>query len=155
MRFLRIKPRRSRAEAARVAGASAEEEEEQGLQGLLRNLPSSNGSNIVQERSTIELPNMNVHHPVAPPCTKMQEQAEACPTQVVILKAFIHCQGCARRVKKTLSKLEGVSTFHVDVDQQKVTVIGSVCASDVLQSMNKVLKGTQLWEVPKNSSISP
>ena len=27
--------------------------------------------------------------------------------QIVILKASIHCQGCARKVKKAVSKLEG------------------------------------------------
>ncbi|KAI5069195.1 hypothetical protein GOP47_0015496 [Adiantum capillus-veneris] len=152
MRFLRaIKPRRNGAQAARV-GASAEEEEE-GRQGLLPNIASiSNECNI--EQRVIELASLNVHGVPLMNASKLQEQA-ACTTQVVTLKAFIHCQGCARRVKKTLSKLQGVSTFHVDADQQKVTVIGSMGAEEVLQSMNKVLKGTQLWAAPQNTVPVP
>ena len=40
----------------------------------------------------------------------------------------------------------GVNTFHVDMKEHKVTVIGNICPSEVLLCVNKVIKGVEFWD---------
>nr|XP_043622725.1 protein SODIUM POTASSIUM ROOT DEFECTIVE 1-like isoform X2 [Erigeron canadensis] len=64
--------------------------------------------------------------------------------QVVVMRVSIHCQGCAGKVKKHLSKMEGVTSFSVDVESKRVTVMGHVSPVAVLESMSKVKKA-EFW----------
>ncbi|BAT86850.1 Protein SODIUM POTASSIUM ROOT DEFECTIVE 2 [Vigna angularis] len=64
--------------------------------------------------------------------------------QVVVMKVSIHCEGCAGKVKKHLSKMEGVTSFSVDVESKRVTVMGYVSPVGVLQSISKV-KRAEFW----------
>ncbi|KAJ8768709.1 hypothetical protein K2173_023613 [Erythroxylum novogranatense] len=64
--------------------------------------------------------------------------------QVVVLKVSIHCKGCEGKVRKHISKMEGVTSFSVDLDTKKVIVIGDVTPSGVLESVSKA-KSAQLW----------
>lgn len=48
----------------------------------------------------------------------------------------------------------GVNTFHIDMKEHKVTVIGNVYPNEVLECVNKVIKGVKFWETtakPHNS----
>ncbi|VFQ91438.1 unnamed protein product [Cuscuta campestris] len=65
--------------------------------------------------------------------------------QVVELRVSIHCKGCERKVKKHLSKMEGVTWYSVDACTQKVTVVGEVSPLGVLVSISKVMKNAQFW----------
>uniref|UniRef100_A0A7N0RH50 HMA domain-containing protein n=1 Tax=Kalanchoe fedtschenkoi TaxID=63787 RepID=A0A7N0RH50_KALFE len=67
-------------------------------------------------------------------------------TQTVTLKVVMSCQGCVGAVKRVLGKMEGVESFDIDIDQQKVTVIGNVQPESVLQTVSKTGKKTAFWE---------
>ncbi|CAD6231349.1 unnamed protein product [Miscanthus lutarioriparius] len=43
--------------------------------------------------------------------------------QVVVLRVSLHCKGCAGKVKKHISKMEGVTSFDIDIATKKVTVV--------------------------------
>ncbi|XP_034680725.1 protein SODIUM POTASSIUM ROOT DEFECTIVE 1-like [Vitis riparia] len=64
--------------------------------------------------------------------------------QVVVMRVSLHCQGCAGKVKKHLSKMEGVTSFSIDLETKRVTVMGHVSPSGVLESISKVKKA-ELW----------
>ncbi|KAL6517656.1 hypothetical protein OROMI_033357 [Orobanche minor] len=64
--------------------------------------------------------------------------------QVVVMRVSIHCQGCAGKVKKHLSRMEGVTSFSIDLESKRVTVMGHVSPSAVLESISKV-KNAEFW----------
>ncbi|XP_065850500.1 heavy metal-associated isoprenylated plant protein 35 [Euphorbia lathyris] len=64
--------------------------------------------------------------------------------KMVVLKVSIHCIGCARKVEKHVSKLEGVTSYKVDLESKTVVVIGDIIPLQVLESVSK-LKYAQLW----------
>lgn len=66
------------------------------------------------------------------------------PDQVVVLRVSLHCRGCERKMRKHISRMEGVSSFNIDFAAKKVTVVGSVTPLEVLASISKV-KNAQLW----------
>ncbi|KAF4367956.1 copper transport protein ATX1 [Cannabis sativa] len=66
--------------------------------------------------------------------------------QTVVLKVGMSCQGCVGAVKRVLGKLEGVESYDIDIDQQKVTVKGNVPAETVFQTVSKTGKKTAYWE---------
>ncbi|PUZ56526.1 hypothetical protein GQ55_5G322800 [Panicum hallii var. hallii] len=73
--------------------------------------------------------------------------------QVVVLRVSLHCKGCAGKVKKHISKMEGVSSFDIDIATKKVTVVGDVTPLGVLNSISKV-KSAQFWPDHSLSSLS-
>ncbi|XP_057988980.1 protein SODIUM POTASSIUM ROOT DEFECTIVE 1-like [Hevea brasiliensis] len=64
--------------------------------------------------------------------------------QVVVMRVSLHCQGCAGKVKKHLSKMEGVTSFSIDLETKRVTVMGHVSPVGVLESISKV-KPAEFW----------
>ncbi|KAL6964304.1 hypothetical protein U1Q18_035360 [Sarracenia purpurea var. burkii] len=64
--------------------------------------------------------------------------------QVVVMRVSLHCQGCAGKVKKHISKMEGVTSFSIDLESKRVIVMGHVSPVDVLQSISKV-KRAEFW----------
>lgn len=56
------------------------------------------------------------------------------------------CGGCSGAVKRVLTKMEGVESFDIDMEQQKVTVKGNVKPEDVFQTVSKTGKKTAFWE---------
>jgi len=72
--------------------------------------------------------------------------------EVVVLRVSLHCQGCVGKVRKHISKMEGVTSFSIDIPKQKVTVVGNVTASGVLESISRVKKNTELWSSSKSSN---
>ncbi|XP_027072524.1 uncharacterized protein [Coffea arabica] len=64
--------------------------------------------------------------------------------QVVVLRVSLHCRGCERKMRKHISRMEGVSSFNIDFAAKKVTVVGNVTPLEVLNSVSKV-KNAQLW----------
>ncbi|EHA8589374.1 protein SODIUM POTASSIUM ROOT DEFECTIVE 3 [Cocos nucifera] len=73
--------------------------------------------------------------------------------QVVVLRVSLHCKGCEGKVRKHISKMEGVTSFSIDLAAKKVTVVGDVTPLGVLNSISKV-KNAQLWPSPPRSSAS-
>lgn len=68
--------------------------------------------------------------------------------KTVELRVSMHCNGCAKKVQKHISKMEGVTSFEVDLHRKKVVVTGDVTPLEVLQSISKV-KLAQLWMPPQ------
>ncbi|KZV55287.1 copper transport protein CCH-like [Dorcoceras hygrometricum] len=56
------------------------------------------------------------------------------------------CQGCSGAVNRVLSKMEGVESFDINLEQQKVTVKGNVTPESVLQTVSKTGKAASFWE---------
>ncbi|XP_022148319.1 protein SODIUM POTASSIUM ROOT DEFECTIVE 2-like isoform X2 [Momordica charantia] len=65
----------------------------------------------------------------------------------------LNCKGCEKKVKKHISKMEGVTSYSVDFTTKKVTIIGEVTPFGVLESVSKV-KHAQLWPSPTSSTSS-
>ncbi|KAH6755860.1 hypothetical protein C2S53_007117 [Perilla frutescens var. hirtella] len=86
---------------------------------------------------------------------EMEEPApsDSSQMQVVILRVSLHCRGCERKLRKHLSRMEGVTSFNIDFAAKKVTVAGNVTPLDVVSSISKV-KNAQLWS-PSISSSNP
>ncbi|XP_020224755.1 uncharacterized protein LOC109806693 [Cajanus cajan] len=74
--------------------------------------------------------------------------------QVVVLRVSLHCKACEGKVRKHISKMEGVTSFNIDMEAKKVTIIGHVTPLGVLASVSKVKKNAQLWPSPTSSSSS-
>ncbi|XP_020215303.1 protein SODIUM POTASSIUM ROOT DEFECTIVE 2 [Cajanus cajan] len=74
--------------------------------------------------------------------------------QVVVLRVSLHCKACEGKVRKHISKMEGVTSFSIDMETKKVTIIGDVTPLGVLASVSKV-KNAQLWPSPTSSSSRP
>ncbi|GAB2222624.1 hypothetical protein Droror1_Dr00016743 [Drosera rotundifolia] len=64
----------------------------------------------------------------------------------VVLKVVMSCQGCVGAVKRVLGKMEGVETYDINLEEQRVTVKGNVQPDAVLQTVSKTGKKTTFWE---------
>ncbi|KAF7126651.1 hypothetical protein RHSIM_Rhsim11G0135300 [Rhododendron simsii] len=79
--------------------------------------------------------------------------------QVVVMRVSLHCQGCAGKVKKHISKMEvekdetcssnhdidwRVTSFSIELESKRVTVMGHVSPVGVLESISKV-KRAEFW----------
>ncbi|XP_074379234.1 uncharacterized protein LOC141720622 [Apium graveolens] len=64
--------------------------------------------------------------------------------QVVVLRVSLHCRGCERKMRKHISKMEGVTSFNIDFAAKKLTVVGNVTPLSVLASVSKVKKAQLL-----------
>ncbi|XP_073052597.1 protein SODIUM POTASSIUM ROOT DEFECTIVE 2-like [Primulina eburnea] len=80
------------------------------------------------------------------------EEPSSSPEQVVVLRVSLHCRGCEKKMRKHISKMEGVTSFDIDFPAKKVTVVGNVTPLGVLSSISKV-KNAQLWPPTIPSSI--
>ncbi|XP_072955012.1 uncharacterized protein [Typha angustifolia] len=78
--------------------------------------------------------------PIAPKLSISSRPQE----QVVVLRVSLHCKGCEGKVRKHISKMEGVRSFTIESETKKVTVVGDVTPSEVLNSVSKV-KNAQFW----------
>lgn len=101
---------------------------------------------------------------------------------MVVLRVSLHCKGCAGKVKKHISKMEGelslilslsltsssvsiintykhasnpgVTSFDIDIATKKVTVVGDVTPLGVLNSISKV-KSAQFWTDSRSYLTTP
>ncbi|KAH9327916.1 hypothetical protein KI387_000024, partial [Taxus chinensis] len=63
----------------------------------------------------------------------------------IVLKVHIHCEGCKKKVKKMLQKVEGVHTSDIDAKQQKVTITRNIYANTLIKKLVKSSKHADLW----------
>ena len=54
-------------------------------------------------------------------------------TNTVVLKVAMMCTGCSGAVERVLGKMEGVQSFDVNLETQKVTVVGTVTMEEVVE----------------------
>ncbi|KAI5064958.1 hypothetical protein GOP47_0019653 [Adiantum capillus-veneris] len=79
------------------------------------------------------------------PLDKKSEGSKA-PAKVeeISLKVFIHCEGCKKKVKKILQRIDGVETVHVDAGLGKVIVTGTVDSEVLLKKLEKAGKAAEV-----------
>eukprot|EP00898_Chlorokybus_atmophyticus_P002339 jgi/Chlat1/3105/Chrsp21S03342 len=65
--------------------------------------------------------------------------------ETVTLKVAMTCGGCVSAVQRVLGKMEGVESFDVNLQEQKVVVRGNVKPEDVVAKVAKTGKATSLW----------
>ncbi|VFQ63800.1 unnamed protein product [Cuscuta campestris] len=98
-----------------------------------------------------EDPNCNgMVHQAAEEVSSSSSHPQSGPTDnkvVVVLRVSLHCRGCEKKMRKHISRMQGVSSFNIDFVAKKVTVVGDVTPLGVLASISKV-KTAQLWSPP-------
>ncbi|KAK4477659.1 hypothetical protein RD792_016904 [Penstemon davidsonii] len=65
--------------------------------------------------------------------------------KVHVLKVPIHCQGCMRKVKKVLRKIDGVYKVEIDAEENKVTVSGDIDCAILIKKLEKSGKHVEVW----------
>ncbi|GMI79335.1 HEAVY METAL ASSOCIATED PROTEIN 10 [Hibiscus trionum] len=83
------------------------------------------------------------------PVSKEVEENQEPPLKykVWVLKVSIHCEGCKRKVEKTLRNIEGVYEAYADLKQQKATVKANVYvnAETLIRKLVKKGRHAELW----------
>ncbi|KAJ6837102.1 heavy metal-associated isoprenylated plant protein 7-like isoform X2 [Iris pallida] len=64
------------------------------------------------------------------------------PPEEVEMRVFMHCEGCARKVKRSLKGFDGVEEVTTDCRSHKVVVKGKKAAEDPLKLVERVQKKT-------------
>ncbi|RLM58279.1 neurogenic protein mastermind-like [Panicum miliaceum] len=67
-----------------------------------------------------------------------------------VLKVGIHCDGCQKKVRKVLHKIEGVYQISIDKLEGKVTVTGQMDLDTVFEKLRKAGKPALLWGATAN-----
>ncbi|XP_074359418.1 heavy metal-associated isoprenylated plant protein 30-like [Apium graveolens] len=65
--------------------------------------------------------------------------------QTVELKVRMCCTGCERVVSNAIYKLKGVDSVQVELEMEKVTVIGYVDRNKVLKAVRRAGKRAEFW----------
>ncbi|KAI9120524.1 hypothetical protein K1719_007557 [Acacia pycnantha] len=73
-----------------------------------------------------------------------------CSLHIVEMCVNIDCAGCEAKVKKTLQRLPGVDDVDIDMEMQKVTVMGWADKNKILKTVRKMGKRAELWPYPYN-----
>ncbi|KAK4271691.1 hypothetical protein QN277_020343 [Acacia crassicarpa] len=69
---------------------------------------------------------------------------------IVEMCVHIDCAGCEAKVKKALQRLPGVDDVDIDMEMQKVTVMGWADKNQILKTVRKMGKRAELWPYPYN-----
>ncbi|KAF8399998.1 hypothetical protein HHK36_015871 [Tetracentron sinense] len=67
---------------------------------------------------------------------KTEESKEPAPPDDIVLRVYMHCEGCARKVKRCLKGFEGVEDVQTDCKTHKVVVKGN--NADPLKVLERV-----------------
>ncbi|KAJ4814739.1 Heavy metal transport/detoxification superfamily protein [Rhynchospora pubera] len=73
-----------------------------------------------------------------------EEKAEAPPPppEEIIMRVYMHCEGCARKVKRCLKGFEGVEDVKTDSKAHNVVVKGKKAAENPMKVVDRVQKKT-------------
>ncbi|CAL9093993.1 unnamed protein product [Musa acuminata var. zebrina] len=74
--------------------------------------------------------------------------------QMVEMWVHIDCPGCENKIRKALSKLQGVDAVEIDMAMQKVTVIGWADQKKVLEAVRKTRCTAVLCPYPLNAETN-
>ncbi|XP_076943319.1 uncharacterized protein LOC143613520 [Bidens hawaiensis] len=77
----------------------------------------------------------------------MNKQQDYMKLQTCVLKLNTQCacDGCKQKIKKLLSKVDGVYKTSIDLEQGKITVSGNVDPNALVKKLNKSGKHAELW----------
>ncbi|PUZ77087.1 hypothetical protein GQ55_1G342100 [Panicum hallii var. hallii] len=76
-------------------------------------------------------------------------------SSIVEMNVHMDCDGCEKRVKKAMSRLQGVSSVEIDMDRQKVTVTGRVDRREVLRAARRTGRAAEFWPWPYDGEYYP
>ncbi|KAL1301332.1 heavy metal-associated isoprenylated plant protein 4 [Arachis hypogaea] len=84
-----------------------------------------------------------------------EPKSEAAVLPEIVLRVFMHCEGCARKVRRSLKDFPGIETVITDTKSQKAVVKGEI--ADPLKIVERVQKKSHrkvelLSPIPKQSS---
>ncbi|KAL8142675.1 hypothetical protein V2J09_015707 [Rumex salicifolius] len=68
--------------------------------------------------------------------------------QTVELKVRMCCTGCERVVKEAIYRLRGVDSVAVELEMEKVTVVGYVERNKLLKAVRRAGKRAEFWPYP-------
>ncbi|CAI9756369.1 unnamed protein product [Fraxinus pennsylvanica] len=89
--------------------------------------------------------------PIPPKEEKKEEKKPEPPAVIeVVLKIYLHCEGCAKEVKHCIHKMEGVQTVIPEMEKNLVTVKGSMDAKKLVEFVNK--RGGRHAEIVKETN---
>ncbi|XP_068310157.1 heavy metal-associated isoprenylated plant protein 45 [Pyrus communis] len=74
---------------------------------------------------------------------------------IVELLVHMDCEGCEKRIRKAISKMEGVDSLEINMDTQKVTVTGYVDQRKVLKVVRRTGRRAEFWPFPYDSEYYP
>ncbi|GMI73764.1 hypothetical protein HRI_001045700 [Hibiscus trionum] len=74
-----------------------------------------------------------------------QDDSGTLKYKTCVLKVFIHCEGCKKKVKKVLQAIDGVYETTIDSKHHKVTVTGSVDEGLLIKKLSKSGKYVEPW----------
>ncbi|XP_043698421.1 protein SODIUM POTASSIUM ROOT DEFECTIVE 1-like [Telopea speciosissima] len=114
--------------------------------------PSSSSSSSITSSSLTLKPSSSSTPSLPSPALIPSSSSTHSRHQVVVLRVSLHCKGCAGKVRKHISRMEGVTSFSIDFATKKVTVIGDVTPLDVLASISRV-KNAQFWPSPSPAPV--
>ncbi|KAF5729802.1 Heavy metal transport/detoxification superfamily protein [Tripterygium wilfordii] len=78
----------------------------------------------------------------------MSKKGRPLSLQTVELKVRMCCTGCERVVKNAIHKLRGIDSVEVDLEMEKVTVVGYVDRNKVLKAVRRAGKRAEFWPYP-------
>ncbi|XVE85369.1 hypothetical protein DITRI_Ditri17bG0085400 [Diplodiscus trichospermus] len=70
--------------------------------------------------------------------TELQKKPEN-PIKVVVLKMYMHCEGCANDIKKSIEKMKGILNVEPDMKKSTVTIRGNVDPPKLVKTITKRL----------------
>ncbi|OVA03882.1 Heavy metal-associated domain [Macleaya cordata] len=88
-------------------------------------------------------------------CFKESSSRPSNAMAIVELLVHMDCEGCQRRIRKAISKLEGVDSVDIDMDNQKVTVTGYVDQRRVLKRVRRTGRKAEFWPYPYDGEYHP
>ncbi|KAM7480172.1 hypothetical protein LguiA_028385 [Lonicera macranthoides] len=89
---------------------------------------------------------------------KTEESKEPPPPQEIVLRVFMHCEGCARKVRRCLKGFDGVEDVQTDCKTHKVVVKGE--KADPVKVLQRVQRKSHrqvelLSPIPKPPADEP
>ncbi|PKA51649.1 Heavy metal-associated isoprenylated plant protein 26 [Apostasia shenzhenica] len=72
---------------------------------------------------------------------------------IVNLCVHMDCEGCQKKIKKALMKLDGVDDVEIDMVRQKVTVTGYVDQKKVLRAVRRTGRTAVIWPYDEYSGV--
>ncbi|CAN6233933.1 unnamed protein product [Urochloa humidicola] len=73
----------------------------------------------------------------------------------VEMNVHMDCDGCEKRVRKAMSRLQGVSSVEIDMERQKVTVTGYVDRREVPRAARRTGRAAEFWPWPYDGGYYP
>ncbi|KAL9268677.1 Heavy metal-associated isoprenylated plant protein 6-like protein [Drosera capensis] len=78
------------------------------------------------------------------------------PVSTVVFSTRVHCDGCAQKIKRIVSKYEGVQDVSVDLQKDVIIVKGTMNMKELLPYLNTKLKRTvEIAPPPKKDGGAP